>query len=202
MAASAGLNAAPVEVLEADGYAHLVVPRFDLREAERIHQHSLGGLIHVDYHFPGTSSYEEYLRSILRLGMSQSSVREGFKRMVFNLLAINQDDHVKNQSFHMRSDGRWSLTPAYDITFNKGQRFTAEHQMAVRNKTSGITTDDVLAVAHQFGIRRAETIVGDIRAVLDSWEEFAAEFSVAPDRVKAIRAALDARAVEMAETLR
>ena len=203
MAAAAGIDVAAVEVLESDGYAHLIVPRFDVAESEgtnepeRIHQHTFGGLVHVDYHEPGAASYEEYLRSIYRLGMAQASVEEGFRRMVFNLLAVNQDDHVKNLSFHLRNDGRWSLTPAYDLTFVKGRGFTAKHQMRVQDKTSGITMHDVLAVADIFDIRRAATIVDDVRAALDRWEEFATVFDVATDRTRAIRAEVDERAREM-----
>lgn len=198
MAAAAGIDVAAVDVLETDGYAHLIVPRFDLSGSGRIHQHTFGGLVHVDYHEPGAASYEEYLRTIYRLGMPQASVEEGFRRMIFNLLAVNQDDHVKNQSFHLRPDGRWSLTPAYDVTFVKGRGFTAQHQMRVQDKTAGITMDDVTAVARIFDIRRATAIVDEVRAALDRWEEFAEMFNVVSDRVLGIRGEIDARALQMA----
>ncbi|MGD8817722.1 MAG: HipA domain-containing protein, partial [Acidobacteriota bacterium] len=194
MAAAAGIEVAEVEVLESDGYTHLIVPRFDIEGSNRIHQHTFGGLAHVDYHVPGSSSYEEYLRSIYRLGMPQAAVEEGFRRMVFNLLAVNQDDHVKNQSFHMRPDGAWSLTPAYDITFVKGRGFTAQHQMRVQDKMSDITMADVLAVAEIFDIRRAGAIVDDVQSAIARWEAFSEDFDVAPDKVAAIRAELDRRA--------
>jgi len=192
MAAEAGMDAAPVRMLVADGYAHLLIPRFDVREDVRLHQHTLGGLIHVDYNFPGGSSYEEYLRTILRLGMPQASVEEGFRRTVFNVMAVNQDDHVKNLSFHMRPDGRWSLTPAYDITFAKGAGFTAAHQMRVRDKRSEISEADLLALGETFDIRKAATIIADVGAVLDNWEAFAREFDVPQAKVQQIRRELDA----------
>ena len=84
----------------------------------------MGGLLHVDYNDPGASSYEEYLRTILELNLRPADIDEGFRRMVFNVLAVNQDDHVKNLSFHMTRDGEWSLTPAYDLTFAQGQGYT------------------------------------------------------------------------------
>jgi serine/threonine-protein kinase HipA len=84
-----------------DGYGHLIVWRFDGPGGERLHQHTLGGLLRVDYNEPGASSYEEYLRPRLRLGMSPADVVEGRRRMVFNVLAVNQDDPVKNLSCHM-----------------------------------------------------------------------------------------------------
>jgi len=197
MARAAGLDVADVQVLAADGYAHLIVPRFDLHDDTRLHQHTLGGLIHVDYHFPGSSSYEEYLRTILRLGMPQAAVEEGFRRLLFNVMAVNQDDHVKNLSFHMHSDGSWRLSPAYDLTFVHGRRFTAQHQMRVHDKTAGVLEADLLALAEAFDIRRAGRMIGDVRAVLDTWETFAGEFDVVPERVAHVRAALQERAAAL-----
>jgi serine/threonine-protein kinase HipA len=98
----------------------------------------------VDYNEPGASSYEEYLRTMLRLGMPPAAVVEGYRRMVFNILAINQDDHVKNLSFHMYPDGSWTLAPAYDLTFAKGGGWTSTHQMRVADKRSGITSKDLI----------------------------------------------------------
>jgi len=206
MARAAGLEVADVEVLAVGGYAHLIVHRFDLvGEASgslqgegRLHQHTLGGLIHVDYNFPGASSYEEYLRTILLLGMPQASVEEGFRRMVFNIMAVNQDDHVKNLSFHMAPDGRWSLAPAYDITFVHGRRYTSQHQMRVQDKTSDITRDDLLAVAEVFDIRKAGRMIAAVRDVLDEWELFAGDAEVAPEKVEQVRAELQVRREQLA----
>jgi serine/threonine-protein kinase HipA len=231
MARAAGLEVADVEILAAGGYAHLIVPRFDLlgdarfsgrapRGASgrarrgtsgdwkggaggsspsplRLHQHTFGGLVHVDYHFPGASSYEEYLRTILLLGMAQSSVEEGFRRMVFNVMAINQDDHVKNLSFHMHPSGRWVLAPAYDITFVHGRRYSAQHQMRVRDKMAGIRRDDLLAVAEEFDIRRADRMVTRVRDVLDDWESFARVAGVVRTKTTQIRAELRTRTLEL-----
>ena len=210
MARAAELDVADVEVLAAGGYVHLIVPRFDLLsdpEGEtmgslqgpaRLHQHTLGGLIHVDYNFPGASSYEEYLRTILLLGMPQASVEEGFRRMVFNIMAVNQDDHVKNLSFHMGPEGRWSLAPAYDITFVHGRRYTAQHQMRVQDKTSGITLNDLLAVAETFDIRKAARMIASVRDVLDEWETFARDAEVTPEKTEQVRVELEARRNQLA----
>jgi len=165
---------------------------------KRLHQHTLGGLIHVDYHLPGASSYEEYLRTILLLGMPQASVEEGFRRMVFNIMAVNQDDHVKNLSFHMRPEGRWSLAPAYDITFVHGRRYTAQHQMRVQDKTSGITRTDLLAVAEIFDIRKAVRMITAVRDVLDDWETFARDAEVTLEKTEQVRAELEARGKQLA----
>jgi serine/threonine-protein kinase HipA len=194
MARDAGLEVVDVELLETgDGHAHLLIPRFDLRDGERLHQHTLGGLLHLDYNDPGASSYEEYLRVMLRLGMPPAAVIEGYRRMVFNVLGVNQDDHVKNVSFHMDGKGVWSLTPAYDLTFAKGGGWTATHQMRVADKRSGITRDDLLGVAATFGIRNPDAIVERVREVISRWPGYALDFAVPDATTTYIRAALEER---------
>jgi len=193
MARTAGLETTDITVLETGGYAHLLIRRFDFEDGERLHQHTLGGLLHLDYNDPGACSYEEFFRTILRLGMPQAAIVEGFRRMAFNVLAVNQDDHVKNLSFHMRPDGTWCLAPAYDLTFAHGGGFTARHQMRVRDKTAGITEADLLAVAAEFDIRKPERILGAIREALAGWEAVASAFGVPAESVVAVRRELDRR---------
>lgn len=194
MARAAGVEMAPIEVLERDGYAHLLIHRFDLGGEGPLHQHTFGGLVHVDYNVPGASSYEEYFRTILRLGMAYDALRQAFHRMVFNVLAVNQDDHVKNLSFHMDRAGNWSLTPAYDLTFARGHGWTVSHQMRVRDKTADIRNTDLLTVAAELGIKRADRILARTRDAIADWEDHAARFDVPASAVAAIRSELDARA--------
>lgn len=184
MARAAGLKTTDISVLEIGDHAHLLVTRFDIRDGQRLHQHTFGGLVHVDYNDPGASSYEEYLRAVLRLGMTQDAVVEAYRRMVFNVLAVNQDDHVKNLSFQMDREGAWSLAPAYDLTFAKGGGFTARHQMRVQDKTSGLETADLLSVAATFGIKRPQRILEEVAAAVDGWAGYAAELDV-PERAAA-----------------
>jgi len=198
MARAAGLDVVDVTILEnSAGHAHLVIPRFDLTAAGALHQHTLGGLLHVDYNDPGASSYEEYLRTVLRLGLPPAALIEGYRRMVFNVLAINQDDHVKNLSFHMDRAGRWSLTPAYDLTFAKGGGCTATHQMRVADKRSGFTLADLTGVAETFGIRAPARIIDEIRDAVARWPEFAREHEVPADVVQRIHADLENRRAEI-----
>jgi serine/threonine-protein kinase HipA len=198
MARDAGLEVVRIHVLESpDGHAHLVIPRFDRRDGERLHQHTLGGLLHVDYNDPGASSYEEYLRTILRLGMPPAAVIEGYRRMVFNVLAVNQDDHVKNLSFHMSPDGTWSLTPAYDLTFARGGGWTATHQMRIADKRAGITRGDLLAVAATFAIRNPNGIIQRVADVLAEWPRYAGETGVPRGSVREVEGALEERRGEV-----
>lgn len=197
MARAAGLDVVEVSVLESDeGHAHLVVPRFDRDDRGPLHQHTLGGLLHVDYNDPGASSYEEYLRTMLRLGMPPAAVIEGYRRMVFNVLAVNQDDHVKNLSFHMDRSGSWSLTPAYDLTFAKGGGWTATHQMRVADKRAGITHADLVQVARDFGVRAPSRIIEEVRDAVARWPDLAREQKVPPGVVRRIQSELEERSGE------
>ncbi len=197
MARAAGVDVVEVTVLEsAQGHAHLLIPRFDRTEEGSLHQHTLGGLLHVDYNDPGASSYEEYLRTMLALGLPPASLIQGYRRMVFNVLAVNQDDHVKNLSFHMDGSGTWSLTPAYDLTFAKGTGWTATHQMRVRDKRSAITHRDLVAVAELFGIRAPARIIEEVRDAVAGWPERAREQGVPAGVVRRIQAELEERRAE------
>jgi len=201
MARAAGLDVVEVIVLEgAQGHAHLVIPRFDHDADGSLHQHTLGGLLHVDYNQPGASSYREYLRTMLELGLPPAALIEGFRRMVFNVLAINQDDHVKNLSFHMDPDGAWSLTPAYDLTFAKGRGWTATHQMRVADKRSGISHTDLVEVARSFGIRAPSRIIERVREAVDRWPDFAREQGVPHSVLQRIQGELEQRRMETSPT--
>jgi serine/threonine-protein kinase HipA len=194
MARAAGVDMPDIDVLETNGYAHLLIRRFDIRDGERLHQHTLGGMLHVDYNVPRSSSYEEYFRTILQLGMAYDALREAYRRMVFNVMAVNQDDHVKNFSFHMDRTGAWSLTPAYDVTFAHGTVFTATHQMLVRDKVSGIRETDLLAVADEFGVKKPERILEQTRTAIAEWERYASAYDVPRGAVSAVQEELRARA--------
>lgn len=200
MARAAGIDMPEIRVLKIDGYAHLLIPRFDIQDGKRLHQHTFGGLVHVDYNDPGASSYEEYLRTILELGMGYDALTEGYRRMAYNVMAVNQDDHVKNLSFQMDPEGTWSLTPAYDVTFARGMGWTSEHQMRIQDKRSGIRRDDLLAVAAEFGVKKADTILAEIRDVLGEWERHARRYAVNEDVREIIRKEIHRREKVLAGT--
>lgn len=197
MARAAGVHVADVRVLWKGEHAHLLVGRFDVVGDRRLHQHSFGGLVHVDYNDPGASSYEEYFRAVLRLGMPYASVEQAYIRMLFNVVAVNQDDHVKNLSFHMDEKGAWSLTPAYDLTFAQGHGYTARHQMRVRDRTEGITARDLVEVGRDFGIDDPGALLARVREAVARMREFAATARVPADVVAELESALARRGAEL-----
>lgn len=194
MAEAAGVAMSDIEVLEVNGYAHLLVRRFDIENDSRLHQHTFGGLTHVDYNEPGASSYEEYFRVTHHLTGAYDTLRQAYRRMVFNVAAVNQDDHVKNLSFHMDRQGNWTLTPAYDVTYARGSGYTRFHQMRVRDKRKGITEEDLLAVGEEFDVKRPRRIVEDVRNAVSRWEQSAARHDVPEHAVRHVRAELNERA--------
>lgn len=194
MARGAGIATAEVRLLEERRLAHLMSQRFDRTAAGRLHLHSLGGLDHNDYDAPGSYSYEQYLQVILDLGLPPAAIDEGYRRAVFNVLAVNQDDHVKNFAFLMDREGKWRLSPAYDLTYAHGSGYTRQHQLSVNDKRTGITRKDLLALGSQFGIKGSGApIIAQVAAAVGEWERYAKEAKVAKERVKQIGAEHSAR---------
>jgi serine/threonine-protein kinase HipA len=147
-------------------------------------------LDHADYHAPGTYSYEQYFLVCRELGLSPAELDEAFRRVVFNIAAVNQDDHVKNFGFLMDREGRWSLAPAFDLTFARRAGFTRRHQMTLNSKMDGFTRSDLLAVGRSLGVKKDGALV--IQQVLDAlgdWPRFGKEAGVPIARVREIAAA-------------
>jgi len=191
MARMAGIDAVQTRLLEERDYTHLMVRRFDCAGRKRIHQHTLGGIQHIDYNMPGAYSYEGYLRTILQLNLGYQALEEGFRRAVFNVAAVNQDDHVKNLSFLMDRSGQWRLSPAYDLAFAMGGGFTRRHQMSVGGKQDGISRSDLEAMAKKFGIAgNGKDVVEEVKAALSHWEELATRLGIDEERVAAIQGVL------------
>ncbi len=191
MAAAAGLEVAETRLLEERRLAHFMTRRFDRVGERRLHLHSVGGMEHVDFNQPGAYSYEQYLRLVLALGLGYPALEEAFRRACFNVVAVNQDDHVKNLAFLMDEDGRWMLAPAFDLTFARGAGFTRRHQMSFAGMRENFAPADLVGVAERFGIR------GDGREILDRigeavsrWPKWARDSSVPEQRTRDIRSAL------------
>ncbi len=183
MARAAGIRMAECRLLEEHGRRHFMTRRFDrLADGGKLHMQSLGALAHLDFNNPLANSYEQALSVIRRLDLPMDEVEEQFRRVVFNLVARNQDDHVKNIAFLMDKQGRWSLSPAYDVmyAYNPSGGWTANHQMSVAGKRDGFTIDDLRAVARVASMKRgrAETIAREVVAAVSRWREFGAQADV------------------------
>jgi serine/threonine-protein kinase HipA len=191
LAREAGIEMTECRLLEEHGRRHFMTRRFDRPdEGGKLHAQTVGALEHVSYNEPGTYSYEQVLQLIRRLGLGTPAVEQQFRRMVFNVVARNQDDHVKNISFLMDRDGAWSLAPAYDViwAWQPGNPWLASHQMSINGKRDGFTVADLRAVAAVAGLKRgrAEAILGEVGEVVAGWPGVAEQVGVDRETIEEI----------------
>jgi serine/threonine-protein kinase HipA len=190
MARAAGITTSETHLMEERTLAHFISRRFDRGAGGRLHLHSLGGMDHADYNLPQSYPYERYLLVCRELRLAPSDFEEAFRRAVFNIVAVNQDDHVKNIAFLMDQEGRWSLAPAYDLTFARGSGFTRQHQMTLGGKADGFTRGDLLTFGAQIGLKQdGAKVVDQVVDAVRDWPRFAAASRVPAERITAIGAA-------------
>jgi len=178
MAKACGITMTECRLFEENERRHFMTKRFDrLPSGEKLHMQSLCALAHFDYNQAGAYSYEQALLTIRQLNLPVDAVEEQFRRMVFNIVGRNQDDHVKNIAFLMDKEGHWSLAPAFDMTYsyNPSGAWTATHQMTLNGKRDGFTMSDFRAAAKSSNMKRgrAEAIVKEVISVVKRWPEFA-----------------------------
>jgi serine/threonine-protein kinase HipA len=194
LAAAAGVTMSDCRLLAENGRHHFMTRRFDRPEGGgKRHVQTLGALEHVSYNEPGTYSYEQALLLARRLGLGTPIVEQLFRRMVFNIVARNQDDHVKNIAFLMDRDGTWSLAPAYDLTYAKdpGNRWLNSHQMTLAGKRDNFTAADLRAAAKLAGLPRGRdrVIFDEVAGAVAEWPRIAQDEGIERDRVAAVAAA-------------
>jgi serine/threonine-protein kinase HipA len=180
MAKAAGITMSECRLLEENGRRHFMTRRFDrLTSGAKLHMQSLCALAHYDFQQAGAYSYEQALQTIRRLKLPMAAVEEQFRRMVFNIVSRNQDDHVKNIAFLMNQSGEWSLAPAFDVTYsyNPTGSWTSTHQMTLNGRRDGFTMEDFEACAKSALMKRgrAAVIIAEVQAAVRRWPEFAAE---------------------------
>lgn len=193
MAHAAGINMSECRLLEEGGRAHFMTRRFDRQNGnEKVHMQTLCGIAHYDYKMLHAYSYEQAFQVMRRLRLPYSQAEEMYRRMVFNVIARNQDDHTKNISFLMDKQGTWSLSPAYDMSwsYNPKGAWTSMHQMSINNKWDDITRDDLLAVAKNVNIKHAREIIEQVKDGVSKWPFFAAEHGIPQELIKAIDSTL------------
>jgi serine/threonine-protein kinase HipA len=191
MASAAGIEMTECRLLEENGRRHFMTRRFDRTEdGEKLHMQSVGALEHVSYNEPGAYSYEQLSQLIRRLGLGTPTVEQQFRRMVFNVIARNQDDHVKNVAFLMDRQGAWSLAPAYDVIWAwvPGNPWLDSHQMSINGKRNGFTLADLREVAAAAGLKRgrAQAIHAEVAAIVAGWREIANDVGVHEQMVEQI----------------
>ncbi|MEO8944991.1 MAG: type II toxin-antitoxin system HipA family toxin, partial [Gemmatimonadaceae bacterium] len=191
MAGAAGITMPPTRLFETrDGRRYFGVERFDRNGNTRIHVHTLSGLLHANFRMP-VVQYDGLLAATRLVTRDDREVREAFRRMAFNVVAHNRDDHSKNFSYLMDERGEWRLSPAYDVVFSSGPN--GEHTMDVAGEAQNPTAVDMLRLATQcdVDVRDAVAIIEQVRDAVSRWPEFASALDVPAERIRVIKNALD-----------
>ena len=175
-----GIEMSDCGLIEENGRAHFLTKRFDRVNGEKIHMQTLCGIAHYDYRLLRSYSYEQAFNIMRALRLPYSQAQEMFRRMVFNVVVRNQDDHTKNISFLMDKSGKWRLSPAYDMGFNYNPKgdWTSKHQMSINGKFDDITRQDLLEFARRNNIKDAAEIIDSITETASLWPIFAKECGV------------------------
>ncbi len=194
MAKESGIKTEDFELIEENGSHHLLVDRFDRTEDdEKIHMCTASGLMHIDISVAQGTTYEHLMLLTKRMTKSQEDIEEIFRRMVFNVLVFNFDDHAKNFAFLMDKAGKWMLSPAYDITYSKG--LAKQHITTIGGKALEISRDDILKIAKNHSIKPAiaNKIIDDCIKVAATFEKRAEALELEDDDIEEYKSDIDSQ---------
>ena len=188
MALAAGINMSESRLLEENGRAHFMTRRFDRVAGNKLHMQSLCAMQHYDFNLAGAYGYEQALMTMRKMKLSKKEQLQQYRRMVFNIIARNQDDHTKNIAYLMNPQGEWSLSPAFDMThsYKPGEGWTQTHQMSINGKRDHFTRQDLIDVAKNNDLKNPENVIAEVIAAVEQWPTFAADASVSGQKIEAI----------------
>ena len=191
MAEAAGIEMSPCRLFEEGGRRHFMTRRFDrTASGDKLHMQSLAALAHYDFNAAGAYGYEQAFLLMRQLKFRVHNIDQQFLRLAFNVIARNQDDHVKNIAYLMDRAGTWRLSPAYDVTwsYNPTGEWTSRHQMSVNGKLDNFAIDDLIACAKVGGVqsRRIRPLIQRVHDAVSRWPEFAAAAAVQPQWISQI----------------
>ena len=201
MARACGITMNECRIYNSEGDSHFMTKRFDRENGKKLHMQSLGALAHISYQEPGVCGYELAAMYMKEIGLSYKEIEQFYRRMVFNCLAVNQDDHVKNISFIMDRSGKWMLSPAYDITFsyNPSNKWLRAHQMNINGKTTEIELFDLLEAGAKMGIkeRRCKDIINEIGIKVSGFKSFAEQVGIKEKTYNYINSVIEANMIKI-----
>ena len=191
MAKAAGIDMTECKLWEEGGRAHFMTRRFDRKGNKKIHMQSLCGIAHYDFNMAGSYSYEQALMVMQQIGLPKAEISQLYRRMVFNIVSRNQDDHTKNIAFLMTSDGTWKLSPAFDVTYshNPAGVWTNQHQMRAAGKRDDFSRDDLVKVGKDFSLPHPESVIDMVTAAASNWPIYAESAGVPESTAKEIGSA-------------
>ena len=194
MARAAGIEMSDCRLLQEHGRSHFMARRFDRTDSGRkLNMQSLCALCHYDFNQPGAYSYEQALQTMRQLDLPMSQIEEQFRRIAFNIIARNQDDHVKNIAFLMDKSGHWSLSPAFDMTYsyNPTGHWTSSHQMTLNGKRDDFQLEDFVICEKNASMKRGRgiEILRQVQAAVLKWTEFSEAAGVPAETARKIATA-------------
>lgn len=197
MATAAGVEMSECRLLRENGRAHFMTKRFDRAGNDRHHMQTLCAISHLDYKQVGTHSYVQLFQAAQSLGLGPAAMAQILRRMILNVLGVNNDDHTKNFSFLLREGGPWALAPAYDIThaYRADSEWVAQHQMSINKKFDNITRSDVREVAKRFDLlAELPDAIDQVSDAVAEWQSFALDAEIDPDEVANVKRDMAERA--------
>jgi len=181
MAIACGIKMMPSRLLEENGRAHFMTKRFD-REGNELKHHvqTFCALKHFDYNLVSSFSYEQLFQCMRELKLSYADAEQMFRRMVFNVISRNCDDHTKNFSFLLKQGGKWELSPAYDLchAYRPGSEWVSQHALSLNGKRKEITKADLLVIGESIRCKKASEIIDEINDTVNQWKVFADDVHV------------------------
>lgn len=188
MATDFGIDMMESRLIEENSRVHFMTKRFDRKDGDKIHSQTLCAIQHYDYANITSYSYEQVFQTMRQLKLNYAEAEQMFKRMIFNVIARNCDDHTKNFAFLMDKTGKWKLSPAYDICFayRPGSVWVSQHNLSINGKRKDFTRQDLLKIADQNSIRYPEKMINDCIAIVKKWPQYAANFQVDTEKMTAI----------------
>ncbi len=193
MATACGITMMPSRLLEENGRAHFMTKRFDRDGGSTKHHiQTFCAIKHFDYNLVTSFSYEQLFQTMRELRLPYPEAEQMFRRMVFNVLARNCDDHTKNFAFRLKKDGKWELSPAYDVchAYQPKHKWVSQHALSINGKRSNITKDDLLIIGKSIKHKKADDTIDEINSMIKKWKSFADEVQVSPKLRDAIASTL------------
>ncbi len=184
MAIACGINMMPSRLLEENGRAHFITKRFDREGGEtKHHVQTFCALKHFDFNLVHSFSYEQLFQTMRELKLSYQEMEQLYRRMLFNVIARNCDDHTKNFAFRLKKGEKWELAPAYDIchAYRPDSEWVSQHALSINNKRKEITKEDLLVIGASIKCKKATRIIEEINSTVQQWKKFAHEAKVAPE---------------------
>jgi serine/threonine-protein kinase HipA len=193
MAISCGIDMMPSMLFEENGRAHFMTKRFDREQGDiKHHMQTLCAINHFDYNSVTSFSYEQLFQTMRELSLSYADAEQMFRRMVFNVISRNCDDHTKNFAFRLKKEGKWELAPAYDLchAYRPNHQWVSQHALSINGKRKDINKSDLLVIGNSIHCKRAAEIVDEIESIVMNWDSFASEVGVSKELIEAIDATI------------